>query len=71
MTIDGHFHLVQGYRQGDGRTNLLSQLSCADIVVVPTTGQGNNPDRGGCVGLVARIGRWRREVDGIGGRPHS
>ena len=22
-------------------------------------------------GLVARIGRWRREVDGIGGRPRS
>jgi hypothetical protein len=23
------------------------------------------------LGLVARIGRWRREVDGIGGRPRS
>jgi hypothetical protein len=26
---------------------------------------------GGSADLVARIGRWRREVDGIGGRPRS
>ena len=37
-----------GYRRRTDSINPVSQLSCVGVMVVQTTGQGKNPDRGGC-----------------------
>ena len=45
--LRGRIDLVVVLARPDSR-NLVSQLSCAGVMVVQTTGQGKNPDRGGC-----------------------
>ena len=44
--LRGRIDLVVVLARPDSR-NLVSQLSCAGVMVVQTTGQGKNPDRGG------------------------